>query len=139
MGGLYSAGIDISTIEKKFDDGSLMKAFMDVPLKVSIATAPVRAVPRTLTRNNYDGLYTGAKFRKYLDQTVPAFDQYIENFNIPFAAVAVDLVDGKPYALSRGKLGAILQASSAVPALREPVKIGNQLFIDGGVVDNIPG
>lgn len=138
VGGLYSAGIDIGVIEKKFDDGSLMRSFMDVPLKVSIATAPVRAVPRTWSRNNYDGLYTGAKFRKYLDRTVPAFDQYVEHFSIPFAAVALDLTDGKPYALTRGRLGAILQASSAVPELREPVQIGSQLFVDGGVVDNIP-
>jgi len=138
VGGLYSAGIDIGVIEKKFDDGSLMRSFMDVPLKVSIATAPVRAVPRTWSRNNYDGLYTGAKFRKYLDRTVPAYDQYVEHFNIPFAAVALDLTDGKPYALTRGRLGAILQASSAVPELREPVQIGSQLFVDGGVVDNIP-
>jgi NTE family protein len=138
VGGLYSAGIDIGIIEKKFDDGSLMKSFMDVPLKVSIATAPVRAVPRTFTRRNYDGLYTGTKFRKYLDQTVPAYEQYVEQFKIPFAAVALDLTDGKPYALTRGRLGAILQASSAVPELREPVQIGKQLFVDGGVVDNIP-
>jgi NTE family protein len=138
VGGLYSAGIDIGVIERKFDDGSLMRAFMDVPLKVSIATAPVRAVPRTLSHKNYDGLYTGTKFRKYLDQTVPAFDQYVEHFRIPFAAVALDLTDGKPYALTHGKLGAVLQASSAVPELREPVQIGSQLFVDGGVVDNIP-
>jgi NTE family protein len=138
VGGLYSAGIDIGVIERKFDDGSLMRSFMDVPLRVSIATAPVRAVPRTLSHKNYDGLYTGTKFRKYLDQTVPAYDQYVEHFKIPFAAVALDLTDGKPYALMRGKLGAVLQASSAVPELREPVQIGSQLFVDGGVVDNIP-
>ncbi len=138
VGGLYSAGIDIGVIEQKFDDGSLMRSFMDVPLKVSIATAPVRAVPRTLSHKNYDGLYTGNKFRKYLDQTVPAYDQYVEHFKIPFAAVALDLTDGKPYALTHGKLGAVLQASSAVPELREPVQIGSQLFVDGGVVDNIP-
>ena len=138
VGGMYSAGIDISTIESKFDDGALMKSFMDVPLKVSLATAPVRALPRTVVHKDYDGLYRGTKFRKYLDAAVPEWSQRVENFKIRFAAVALDLSDGKPYALTNGSLGSVVQASSAVPGLREPVQIGQQLFVDGGVVDNIP-
>jgi NTE family protein len=138
VGGLYSAGIDVDTLAKKFADGSLMKSFMPLPLALTLVTAPVMAVPRTLEHNDYDGLYNGKKFRKYIDRTVPQYEQNIENLRIPFAAVALNLVDGKTYALTRGNLGAALQASSAVPGLREPIRIGNQLFVDGGVVDNIP-
>ena len=138
VGGLYCAGVNLSAIECKFDDGSLIKSFMNVPLEVSIAAAPVMVFPRTLAHKDYDGLYRGTKFRRYLDQAVPVYGQNIENFKTAFAAVALDLVDGKPYALRRGNLGLVLQASSAVPELREPVQIGNQLFVDGGVVDNIP-
>jgi NTE family protein len=134
VGGLYSAGISIGGLQIKFDDGSLMKSFMNVPL----AVAPVVTLPRTLAHREYDGLYTGSKFRKFLDHSVPQYERNIENLEIPFAAVALNLVDGKPYALTRGNLGYALQASSAVPGLREPVQIGRQLFVDGGVVDNIP-
>jgi NTE family protein len=138
VGGLFAAGISVDALQEKFDDGSLMRSFMNVPLTLSIATAPVLVLPRTLAHNEYDGLYKGNNFRKYLDRTVPEFEHNIENLKIPFIAVALNLVDGKPWALSRGNLGYALQASSAVPGLREPVQIGDQLFVDGGVVDNIP-
>ena len=138
IGGLFSAGISVEALEKKFEDASLMKSYMDVPLTISLATAPVRVLPQTLAGKKYDGLYKGNKFREYLDQAVPDYNQNIENLRIPFAAVALNLVEGKPYALTRGNLVYALQASSAVPGLREPVQIGNQLFVDGGVVNNIP-
>jgi len=138
VGGLFSAGINVESLERKFQDGSLMKSFINVPLTISLATAPVLVLPRNLAHIEYDGLYKGTKFREYLDHTVPEYERNIENMKIPFAAVALNLVDGRPYALTRGNLGYALQASSAVPGLREPVQIGNQLFVDGGAVDNIP-
>lgn len=139
IGGLFSAGVSIGALENKFDDGSLMKSFMNVPLPLSIAAAaPALMLPKTMTHKEFDGLSKGVRFRKYLDRSVPEFGKNIENLNIPFAAVALNLVDGKPYAISRGNLGEALQASSALPGLREPVQIANQLFVDGGVVNNIP-
>ena len=101
-----------------------MRAYMNVPLKLSIATAPVVVGSRTFTHKDYDGLYSGATFLKYLDQTVPWCQQKIESLKIRFAAVALDLVDGKPYALTQGNLDTAIHASSAVPELREPVQIG---------------
>ncbi|MBX9877405.1 MAG: patatin-like phospholipase family protein [Candidatus Obscuribacterales bacterium] len=138
IGGLFSAGISPDSLQNMFEDGSLMRSVMNVPLTLSLATAPVRVLPRTVAHNQYDGLYNGAALRKYLDRIVPEYQHNIEHLRIPFAAVALNLVDGKPWVLNRGNLGYALQASSAVPGLREPVQIGNQLFVDGGVVDNIP-
>ena len=138
VGGLFSAGIDINTLTRKFEDGSLMKSFMPISLKLTLVAAPAIAIPKALDRKDYDGLYSGKKFRRYIDHSVPEYRRNIEGLGIPFAAVALDLVDGKPYALTRGNLGTALLASTAVPGLREPVRIGNQVFVDGGVVDNIP-
>ena len=138
VGGMYAAGVSVDTLEKKFDDCSLMKHFMTVPLPVRVVVAPIMVVPRAFGHHAYDGLYKGGKFRKYLDASVPQFEQNIEELKIPFAAVALDVVDGKPYRLSKGNLGYALQASSAVPGLRKPVQIGEQLFVDGGVVENVP-
>ncbi|CAN5296677.1 hypothetical protein BH11CYA1_BH11CYA1_50900 [soil metagenome] len=138
VGGMYCAGIDVDSLAQKFADGSLMKSFMPLSLPLTLASVPVFAVPKTLDKSDYDGLYSGKKFRKYIDHTVPEYQRNIETLRVPFAAVALNLVDGKTYALTHGNLGVALQASSAVPSLREPVRIGNQLFVDGGVVDNIP-
>ncbi len=138
VGGLYAAGVSVDTLQKKFDDRSLMTHFMTVPLSVRMVVAPIMVVPRALGHHAYDGLYKGGKFRKYLDAALPEFEQNIEDLKIPFAAVALDVVDGKPYRLTKGNLGYAMQASSAVPGLRKPVQIGEQLFVDGGVVENVP-
>ncbi len=52
--------------------------------------------------------------------------------------MALNLIDGKPYALDKGNFGRVLQASCALPVLRRPVKIDDKLFVDGGVLVNLP-
>ena len=137
VGGLYSAGVSIDQLERCFDDVSLMHAFMTVPLDVRIAAAPILVVTR-LVHHPYDGLYAGNKFRKYLDRLLPGCSWEIEKLKIPYCAVALNVVDGKPYAITSGDLGYAMQASSAVPGLRKPVQIGDNLYVDGGVVANVP-
>lgn len=137
VGGLYSAGVPISAIENSFLDAKIMKAFMTVPLSVRIAAAPVLILTR-LVHSPYDGLYKGNKFRKFLERMMPDCTQSIESLKIPFSAVALNVVDGKAYPLTKGELGYAMQASSAVPGLRKPVEIGNNLYVDGGVVANLP-
>ncbi len=139
VGGLYAAGVDVDTIEEKFEDRSLMKAFMTVPLTVRLVVAPIMILPRAFGHHPYDGLYKGNKFRKYLNRSVAHLDEdNIESLKIPYAAVALNVVDGKPYRITKGNLGYAMQASSAVPGLRKPVQIGDQLYVDGGVVENVP-
>ncbi|MEO0624220.1 MAG: patatin-like phospholipase family protein [Pseudomonadota bacterium] len=57
---------------------------------------------------------------------------------IPFRAVATDLVTGDPVVLGKGDLATALRASMSIPALFPPVEIGDQLLVDGGVVNNLP-
>lgn len=138
VGGLYSAGMPVHEIEKTFSRGHLMHAFLTVPIPVRVLIVPVFLTPRLFGAKPYDGLYKGNKFRNYLNSRVPQSDHQIEHLKIPFAAVALNLIDGKSYSITRGNLGRALQASSAVPMLRRPVAIEDKLFVDGGVVSNLP-
>lgn len=138
VGGLYSAGMPIDELDRRFRDASLMKSFMTVPIQLRIAVAPIMFIPRLFGSKAYDGLYKGNKFRKYLLKSVPVSEHDISELKIPFRAVVLNVVDGRVYALDKGNLGYALQASSAVPALRKPVQIGNQLFVDGGTAENVP-
>ena len=138
VGGLYSAGMPVSELEQRFRDASLMKSFMTVPIQLRIAVAPIMFLPRLFGSKAYDGLYKGNKFRKYLLKSVPASEHDISELKIPFRAVVLNVVDGRVYSLDKGNLGYALQASSAVPALRKPVQIGSQLFVDGGAAENVP-
>jgi predicted acylesterase/phospholipase RssA len=138
VGGLYSAGVPLDTIQKTFDNGKLMHSYMTVPLFVRILAAPILLLPRLVGYHSYDGLYNGNKFRKFLNKMTPSSEDEIQELNIPFSAVALDIRDGKRYSLTKGPLGYALQASSAVPVLRKPVQIGDQLFVDGGAIANVP-
>jgi NTE family protein len=57
---------------------------------------------------------------------------------LPLGIVAADLQNGQPILFRRGDPGAAVRASSSVPGVFEPVKIGGREYIDGGAVSPIP-
>ena len=138
VGGLYAAGIPFDVLEQEMRNNHIMKAFTGFPLSVNVAITPVRLLPRAVGKKSFDGLDKGTRFRKYLEKQLPRKSRNIEALNIPFCAVALNLVDGQVYSLTKGDLVHAMQASSAVPELRRPVQIGSKLFVDGGVAENIP-
>jgi NTE family protein len=62
----------------------------------------------------------------------------IEDLKIPFAAITTDLVEGKSVALTSGPVAPAVNASCAIPFLFEPVKMYGKIFVDGGVLNNVP-
>lgn len=65
------------------------------------------------------------------------FDR-LEDAPVPFEVVATSLDDGRECWLTHGRAVEAVLASSAIPALLPPVKVGEDLMIDGGVVNNVP-
>ena len=65
-------------------------------------------------------------------------DTAIETLPVHFAAVATDLLSGAEVLLDRGSLLRALRASSAIPGIFPPVRIGRQLLIDGSASDSVP-
>lgn len=82
------------------------------------------------------GLVKGDKLIKTL-QTI-ALDMRIEELEIPFKAVATDVVNGKEVVFDKGGIYKALRASISIPTFFTPVKTKNGLLIDGGVLNNIP-
>lgn len=62
----------------------------------------------------------------------------IEQMRLPLGIVATDLDSGAPILFQRGDPGVAVRASSAVPAVFAPVKIGNREYVDGGLVSPVP-
>lgn len=62
----------------------------------------------------------------------------IEQMAIPLGIVATDLSDGAPILFRSGDTGTAVRASSAVPAVFNPVKIGSREYVDGGLVSPVP-
>ena len=138
IGGLYLAGVPMETLEELVRANTVIRAFIDVPLKLDIALEPIKLSPRLVGHKGYDGIYKGTKFKKFLARQLPDGIKNIEDLKKPFCALSLNLIDGHPYALNSGDLSLAMQASSAVPELSRPVEIGDQLFVDGGTVANVP-
>jgi NTE family protein len=62
----------------------------------------------------------------------------IEDVPIPLAVVAADLVSQQEVVFRRGPIWAALLASSSIPGIWPPQRIGERLLVDGGVVNPVP-
>ena len=62
----------------------------------------------------------------------------IEQMVLPLGIVATDLSDGSSILFRSGDTGTAVRASSAVPAVFQPVKIAGREYVDGGLVSPVP-
>jgi NTE family protein len=62
----------------------------------------------------------------------------IEDLQIPFACVAMDLISGEPRFFYQGFLVSAIYASGAIPGVFPPLPLGGQLLIDGGGPYRVP-
>lgn len=65
-------------------------------------------------------------------------DCNIEELEIPFAAVATDIVNKKEVVFESGSLYTALRASAAIPSVMTPSIIENIELVDGGVCNPLP-
>jgi len=143
VGGMYAAGVPLDSLEQLFRDRSVFKAYTPSPMTWKLATLPVRELLRSAKRSlgmktGLIGLYETNKVANLVNMRLWRDQTCIEQTAIPFAAVTVNLLDGKTYTLDRGNLGQALQASSAIPFYVKPVPYDGNLLIDGGVRANVP-
>jgi NTE family protein len=68
----------------------------------------------------------------------PFFGAQFESLLRPFAAVAADLRTGDEVILREGSVVEAVRASIAIPGVFTPVRRGEQLLADGGLVNPIP-
>jgi NTE family protein len=65
-------------------------------------------------------------------------DRNIEDFAIPFTAVATDILKNEEVHFSSGDFYTALRASTAIPGMFSPVALGDQLLVDGAVLNPLP-
>jgi len=86
------------------------------------------------------GVVAGQKIL-FLFETVTSQRAQASRFDqlpLPFRAVATDIVTGDMVVLDHGSLSNAMRASMAVPGAFDPVRDGNRLLADGGLVRNLP-
>ncbi len=82
------------------------------------------------------GMFRGDALARYVNDLVAG--RLIENMAMPLGIVATDLRSGDAVLFQRGDTGTAVRASSAVPAVFVPVKIGTREYVDGGLVSPVP-
>ena len=82
------------------------------------------------------GLLRGEALGRYVNAQVAG--KLIEQMPLALGIVATDLKSGQGVLFQRGDTGTAVRASSAVPALFLPVKIGTREYVDGGLVSPVP-
>jgi len=65
-------------------------------------------------------------------------DRRLEEMHPPLAIVATDVERGEKVVFTRGLAARAARASSAMPGIFAPVRIGERLLVDGAVLERVP-
>jgi len=119
IGGIYISGVEIEEMEKIALDMNWKQL-----LRLTDLTRPTTA------------LVNGQKIENFINFLVN--DKTFDDTKISFAAVAADVLSGKEVVLKKGLITDAIRASISTPVIFTPVKRGNKLLVDGGVVNPLP-
>ena len=149
VGGAYASGINPDELQKRVEEylnstefrSSAIKAFESAHGKGELG---LTQRIRTYLRNHFyliqsmfkPGILSNQDFQTTIDYFIP--DIQIEETRIPFRAVATDLVSGEQITFSEGSLRQAVMASCAVPGAIAPLKEGERLLSDGGIICRVP-
>jgi NTE family protein len=104
-----------------------------------------RALPNSLLfglQNGFSlpaGLNAGDAISLMIDnQTLPYNQVHFDDLPIPFRCVAMDIIEARETDFANGPLNKALRATMSIPGLFTPVPDGERLYVDGGVVNNLP-
>ncbi len=86
------------------------------------------------------GLNAGQQISLLIDRETLAYSsvQSFDDLPIPFRCVATDLVSGKQAVFKDGSLSTAMRATMAIPGLFSPIREGEHVYVDGGLVGNLP-
>jgi NTE family protein len=116
LGALYAGGLDVNAIEN-----AARRAGWNRLVRIAI------------TRR---GAVSGESMEKLIEEAI-GYREFA-TLRIPFAAVATDLRTGGRIILNEGSVSKAVHASSAIPGVFVPVRVGDRLLSDGMITDNVP-
>lgn len=114
-GSFYAAGIDP---EEAFD--IFMKTRLMKFVRPALGSLGLINIERT-----------GDIFKEYL----PA---HIEDLKIPMTICTTNFSEGNIAYFTKGPLISAIHASCCIPGVFKPIMINNQMYVDGGVLNNFP-
>jgi NTE family protein len=82
------------------------------------------------------GFFSFAPLESYLARLLD--DCTFDQLEMPYAAVAADLLTGQAVVLTEGPVAPAVRASCSVPLFVTPVTIGGRQLVDGAIANNLP-
>lgn len=151
IGTLYSCGYSPDEITALVKEIELTELFTGKPERKFIPILHKRLIPQPAVALTFDNKFKPILpssllegqilYNKLAPSLQPILQRYNNDFHalpIPISIVATDLVSGKTVVLTKGDLAKAVQASSTVPLAFTPVRYGDSLLVDGGILQNIP-
>jgi NTE family protein len=83
------------------------------------------------------GILSGQRFLTMMRPYLKGKETF-EQLLLPCRTVATDIETGERVAISTGRLETAFRASSSVPMVMAPVRVGERVLVDGGVADPVP-
>ena len=148
IGGMYSVGYTPEEIEEiavsmdwmslfndkieRKDKGAVRNSIEDknstvIPIKNFMPKLPSGVVGGKTASQKLNEIFYGAL-------RVEDF----KKFPRKFAAVATDLESGEGVMIDKGSIATAIRESLSIPSVFAPIRDGKRLYIDGGVVRNLP-
>ena len=115
VGALYASGMDSARLERTAYELSMIEFF-------ELGTLVGRP--------------SGRPLQKYINRQLG--ERPIEELPIPFAATATRVSDRSLVVFNAGDVGLAVRASSASPGDFQPVRVGEELYIDGDEMTPVP-
>lgn len=149
VGGLYASGTGTAELEQIVATLDWAAALSDTPERSDLSFRRKQddeEFPMNLELGLRDGdlqLPQGVIQGQKLDLLLRELTidvSHVKNFDdlqIPFRAIASDLVSGRPHVMGEGDLATAVRASMTVPGAMAPVAVDDKLLVDGGLVGNL--
>ena len=87
-----------------------------------------------------EGFDSGQEVSLILDPIALPYSELdsFDDLPIPFACVATDLVTNEKYVFRSGTLALALRSTMSIPGFFVPLRRDGHVFVDGGLLDNLP-
>lgn len=147
VGGLYASGYTAKELETMFQTQEWLSLLTD--RKASLSNEPWKTVDGVtyifgfpvVDRNSSGafGVMKGGRIEQVLDSMLAEKGcAEFERMSIPFCCVTADIRTAKEVVLKEGPVCKAMRASMAIPGIFKPVKLGDRLLVDGGMLNNLP-
>src|SRR6266576_1416683 len=149
VGGFYATGMTPEEMQKLIEGLDWRKILGDRTPYEDLSyrrKEDQRAYPNSLIfglRNGLsapEGLIAGHQIGLLIDRvTLPYFGiSSFDDMPVPFRCVAAVLVSGQSHVFQDGSLAVALRATMSIPGAFSPVREGKAVYVDGGLLDNLP-